>query len=139
MSKAHSEDLRIRVVEFVESGGSLREAESTFVVGASSAHRWRQRFQETGSVACAARGGSVSPLDKKADVVLGLIKDRPDLTLDELRAALATNGIATSITSVWRFCGRHKISLKKNGARQRAGSARRGRGARRLEERAASA
>jgi transposase len=139
MSKAHSEDLRIRVVEFVESGGSLREAESTFVVGASSAFRWRQRFQETGSVACAARGGSVSPLDKKADVVLGLIKDHPDMTLEELRAALAAKGIVTSISSVWRFCERHKISFKKNGTRRRAGSARRGRSARRVEERAASA
>jgi len=139
MSKAHSEDLRIRVVEFVESGGSLREAESTFVVGASSAFRWRQRFQETGSVACAARGGSVSPLDKKADIVLGLIKDHPDMTLEELRATLAAKGIATSISSVWRFCERHKISFKKNGARRRAGSARRGRCARRMEEQAASA
>lgn len=138
MTKPHSEDLRIRVVEFVESGGSLREAESTFVVGASSAFRWKQRFQETGSVACAARGGSVSPLDKKVDVVLRLIKDRPDLTLDELRAALAAKGIATSISSVWRFCERHKISLKKNGTRQRARSTRRGRGARRVEERTAS-
>jgi len=139
MSKAHSEDLRIRVVEFVESGGSLREAESTFVVGASSAFRWRRRFQETGSVACAARGGSVSPLDKKADLVLGLIKDHPDMTLDELCTALAAEGVATSISSVWRFCERHEISFKKNGARRRAGSARRGRSAPRVEERATSA
>ena len=41
MTKPHSEDLRIRVVEFVESGGSLREAESLFAVGASSAFRLR--------------------------------------------------------------------------------------------------
>jgi transposase len=140
MTKPHSEDLRIRVVEFVESGGTVREAESVFTVGASSASRWGQRFRETGSVACDPdRGGSTSPLEKHSDTLLALIAERLDITLEEIVRELAGRGIATSVTSVWRFFERHKISYKKNSARRRARPGGCGRGARRVEEKSALA
>ena len=41
-------DLRVRVIEFVETGGSRREAAEHFQVSASSAIRWLQRFREDG-------------------------------------------------------------------------------------------
>ena len=37
-------ELRIRVIHFVETGGSRREAAEQFQVSASSAIRWMQRF-----------------------------------------------------------------------------------------------
>jgi transposase len=41
-------ELRIRVIHFVEAGGSRREAGEQFQVSASSAIRWVQRFREDG-------------------------------------------------------------------------------------------
>ena len=40
-------DLRVRVIKFVEAGGSRRDAAEHFEVSASSAIRWLQRFHET--------------------------------------------------------------------------------------------
>jgi transposase len=37
-------ELRMRVIHFVEAGGSRREAAEQFQVSASSAIRWMQRF-----------------------------------------------------------------------------------------------
>lgn len=118
MTKTHSEDLRLRVVEFVETGGSLRDAGSTFSVGASSAYRWEQRYRETGSVAPLAHGGSTSPLDAHFDFIMGLIAEHVDITLAEIVVRMAEIGVATSNASVCRFFERHDVSYKKNAARR---------------------
>ena len=70
-----------------------------------------------------------SPLDAHAEAVPGPIAARPDLAVDEIRSELRALGIRTGRGSVWRFFIRHGISFKKNRARQRAGSPRRGGGA----------
>jgi transposase len=49
---------------------------------------WVQRFEKTGSVAAKPSGGSTSPLEQLAEFLLGLIVDQPDLTLDEIVAAV---------------------------------------------------
>ena len=49
---------------------------------------WVQRFEETGSVAPKSSGGSISALEKHADFLLGLIAEQPDMTLDEVVAAM---------------------------------------------------
>lgn len=38
----------------------------------------------------------------------------PDLTLEELRAALAAEGVAVSYGALWRFLRRHAITRKKS-------------------------
>jgi len=43
-------ELRVRVIHFVEGGGSRREAAEQFDVGVSSAIRWMQRFREAFAV-----------------------------------------------------------------------------------------
>jgi transposase len=73
-----------------------------------------QRFEETGSVAAKASGGSISPLEKHADFLLALIAEQPDLTLDEIVAAMRRRRIASSRSAVWRFFARRNISFKKN-------------------------
>ena len=42
-------ELRRRVIDFVEAGGSRREAAEQFDIGVSSAIRWMQRFCEDGT------------------------------------------------------------------------------------------
>jgi transposase len=75
-----------------------------------------QRWHATGSVAAKPSGGSVSPLEKHGRWLLALIAKQPDLTLDEIVAAMRKGRIAGSRSAVWRFFQRHNISFKKNPA-----------------------
>lgn len=113
MSKPYSQDLRERVIETVESGATRREAAELFEVSASSAIRWVQRWVATGSAAAKSSGGSTSPLDVHAEWLLKLVAEHPDLTLDEVAAAMHKHRIAGSRSAVWRFFARHKITFKK--------------------------
>ena len=110
MPKPCSLDLRMRLLEAVIAGATRREAADCFDVSASSAVKWLQRWQETGSVAAKPTGGSISPLEEHADWLLALISKQSDLTLDEVVAAMRKRRIAGSRSAVWRFFKRHNIS-----------------------------
>lgn len=137
MGKAHSEDLRQRVVAEVLAGASRRQAAERFKVGISSAIRWVSLKEETGAVAPRPRGGkSRSPLEPHADWLLQLTRAQPDLTLEAIVARCGEEiGLETSEASLRRFFKRHAITFKKKPARGRAGAARRGAGPRTLEGR----
>ena len=96
MPKPCSLDLRMRLLEAVIAGASRREAADCFDVSASSAVKWLQLWQETGSVAAKPTGGSISPLEEHADWLLALISKQSDLTLDEVVAAMRKRRIAGS-------------------------------------------
>src|SRR5262249_39634985 len=113
MPKPYSIDLRGRVIEEVESGASRREAAERYGLSPSVVVIWVQRFEETGSVAAKSSGGSISPLEKQADFLLGLIAEQPDMTLDEVVAAMRKRRIAGSRSAVWRFFARRNVSFKK--------------------------
>ena len=51
-------ELRTRVIDFVQEGGSRREAAEQFDVSVSSAIRWVQRFRENGTFEPMPSGGS---------------------------------------------------------------------------------
>src|SRR4249920_319511 len=114
MPRPCSLDLRMRVLREVEAGASRREAAECVEVSASSAIKWMQRLNETGSIAAKPSGGSISPLEAHAAVLLGLIAEQADLTLDEIVAVMRKRRIAGSRSAVWRFFQRHKISFKKS-------------------------
>src|SRR5437763_14047216 len=113
MPKPYSVDLRIRVIGDISTGASRREAAERYGVSPSVVVSWAQRFEETGSVAAKPSGGSTSPLEEHAAFLLGLIAQKPDLTLDEIVAAMGKRRIAGSRSAVWRFFARRNISLKK--------------------------
>jgi transposase len=122
MGAAHSVDLRERVVAEVAGGMSRRQAAAHFRVGVSSAIRWVELQEETGGVAPRPRGGkSRSPLELHAEWLKALVAKEPDLTLVELERRI-WEGLGLKITerSIRRFFTRHRISFKKNRARQRA-------------------
>ena len=130
MPKSYSADLRKRVIEAVETGASRREAAERFEIDASSAVRWLQRWNETGRCAPKPRGGSISPLEPYAKQILALVAEQPDLTLEETVAELRKRRIRTSKSAVARFFQRHEITFKKKeSARGRTASRRRGPGA----------
>jgi hypothetical protein len=76
-----------------------------------------QRFVRFGSAAAKPSGGSTSPLEAHAAWLLELVAKHPDLTLDEIVAAMRREGIAGSRTAVWRFFARHQITVKKKSMR----------------------
>src|SRR2546421_8636873 len=69
-------ELRVRVIGFVEGGGSRREAAEQFDVSVSSAIGWVQRFRDDGTCEPIPRGGSTSPLEKHSQRILALISSR---------------------------------------------------------------
>ncbi|HWO27784.1 MAG TPA: helix-turn-helix domain-containing protein [Candidatus Acidoferrum sp.] len=126
MATAYSADMRLRVIGRVQSGASRREAAEHYEVSSSTAVTWVKCFRETGRCAAKPRGGSTSPLEKHADLLLALIEVEPDLTLDEVICAMRENKIPGSRTALWRFFQRHKITFKKNLAGGRAAASGRG-------------
>jgi transposase len=136
MPKPCSLDLRVRVIEAIEAGASRREVAESFEVSASSAVKWMQRWCATGSVAAKPSGGRLSPLEERAQWLLALVADQPDLTLDEIVIAMRKRRISGSRSAVWRFFNRRKITFKKKPARGGARAGGRGAGTPALEARA---
>ena len=76
--RTYSNDLRSRVVAEVADGTSRRQAARLFRVSASSAVRWVERHEATGSVSAHPRGGkSRSPLEPYRDWLLRLVAQEP--------------------------------------------------------------
>jgi transposase len=121
MGKPYSLDLRERIIGFVESGGSRRGAAGHFGVSPSCAIKLLDRWDRTGSAAPGKRGGSVGKLAPYKDFLLGRVKEKPDITMPELAAALkAETGTEAAPASLSRFLIRHGQRFKKNPAGQRA-------------------
>ena len=116
-------ELRVRVIRFVEGGGSRREAAEQFDVGVSSAIRWVQRFRDDGTCEPIPRGGSTSPLEKHSQRILALISEQPDFTLGEIVSALHKRRIPGSRSALSRFFARHGITVKKKVCGQQSASA----------------
>jgi transposase len=112
--------IRVRVIDFVEAGGSRREAAEQFDVSISSAIRWVQSFRSDGRLEPMLRGGSVSPLEKHSQRILALIGEQPDLTLNEMVRALRKRRVQASRSALSRFFARHDITVKKKPASGRA-------------------
>lgn len=139
MPKAYSADIRGRVIAWVESGASRREAAEQFEISPSAAVKWVKCFRDTGCCAAKPRGGSTSPLEEYANCLLALVSKQPDLTLDEVVSTMHKHGIPGSRSAVWRFFQRHKITFKKKPACGGAGAPGRRPGAPALETRASHA
>lgn len=115
MSKALSIDLRTRVLAAVAAGATHREAAGRFGVSAASVSRWRRLEREKGDVRPGPLGGDrrSGRIEAQADLVLGLLAERPDITVEELRLALVERGHAFGYGTLQRFFARRRITRKK--------------------------
>ena len=136
MREPYPGELRVRVITFVEAGGSRRDAAEHLEVSARSAIRWLQRFRDDGTCEPMPRRGSTSPLEKYSRQILALIGERRDLTLDELVSVLRKRRISASRSALSRFFGRHGVTFKKKPAGGGAQARRRGSRAPTLDPRA---
>src|SRR5215475_5443138 len=105
MRGPYSGELRVRVIRFVEEGGSRREAAEQLRVSASSAIRWVQRLREDGVYEPMPRGGSTSPLEAYSQQILALIREQRDLTLNESVSVLHRRRIPGSRRGYFRHAG----------------------------------
>jgi transposase len=115
MSKALSLDLRVRVLNAIAGGMSCRQAAERFGVSASSAIRWHSLEQSIGDARPKALGGDrrSGRIESHATLILALVDETPDMTLQELKAALEDQGISAGYGTLWRFFNRHGITRKK--------------------------
>lgn len=115
MANALSMDLRNRVLGAIRSGLSRRQAAARFAVSASSAIRWHRSEQDYGHAEPKPQGGDrrSERIEAHAERILELVNARPDMTLCEIRAALAEQGLQFGTTTLWRFFRRRQITLKK--------------------------
>ena len=116
MSKALSVDLRERVVSAVAAGASCRDAAARFGVSASSAVRWCALARRSGSVAPGPLGGDrrSAAIEAHAALILGLLEQKPDITLAEIQAELSGAGVLAGIGTLWRFFDRRRMTWKKS-------------------------
>ncbi len=115
MSTPLSLDLRVRVLAAVASGLSHREVGKRFSVSAASVSRWRALEREQGSARARQMGGDQRSqhIEAHGDLILSLFEATPDISLQELRAALAEQGVTVGYGGLWRFFRRRSITVKK--------------------------
>jgi len=94
---------------------SCRQAAERFGVSAASAIRWRSLERSVGDARPKALGGDrrSGRIEAHATLILALVDETPDMTLQELKAALMDRGIAAGYGTLWRFFKRRGISRKK--------------------------
>lgn len=128
MTKSLSEDLRSRVIAAVDGGLSRRAAAARFGVGVASAIRWVREWRETGTTSAKPQGGDRRSrrIEAYRDIILTAIERQTDITLVEMAEMLRVeHGASFATSTIWRFLDRHSMTVKKNGARERADTARR--------------
>lgn len=114
MSKALSDDLRVRVLAAVASGLSHRAAGERFGVSAASVSRWRRRAREQGDARPKSPGGDrrSGRIEAHAETILALLDEKADITIDELRRRLGGKGLIFGDGTIRRFFKRHHAQKK---------------------------
>ena len=115
MSTPLSLDLRVRVLAAVASGLSHAQAGERFGVSSASVSRWRALERDQGHAGPKLMGGDQRShrIEAHRELILSLYEAEPDMTLQELRAALAERGVAIGYGGLWRFFDRAGITVKK--------------------------
>jgi transposase len=63
MTKSYSNDLRKRVIEYLDSGRNYEETSKLFKVSISAIGRWYRRYKKDGNYHAKIRGGSKKRID----------------------------------------------------------------------------
>ena len=114
MTKPLSMDVRERLLAAVEAGGSCHAVAERFAVSASTVIKLMQRFRAEGTIAPRKIGGSLRPvLEPHYDRVRALVGETPDITIDDLQARLAAEGILVSRSPLGRCLLALQLTRKK--------------------------
>ena len=135
MPKPYSLDLRERVAGFVDCGHSRHAAAAHFGVSVSFVVKLVKAFGASGRLDPKPSGGRRhAKLEPHRSFLLARVAEKDDITMPELAAELeAQTGTKADPASLSRWLIRNGYRWKKNAAGQRARSARRPDGTRRME------
>jgi transposase len=121
MPHPYSEDLRLRVVNAVESGKTTRQVATLFQVSSSFVSNIHQCWKQSGHVHPKQIGGYRRAfLEPYEDAIKAQLSDHPSMTLKELQSWLESEqGLSISISAIDKFV-RQKLGYryKKNRVRQ---------------------
>jgi transposase len=115
MGYALSTDLRVRVLAAASRCVAPSVTAARFGVSAASVSRWRTLAREQGNVRPGALGGDrrSGRIEAQAALVLQLLDEMSDATIEELRQALGERGHLFGYGTLRRFFKRHRITRKK--------------------------
>ncbi len=135
MPRPYSQDLRERVVAYVEAGHSRRAAAAHFDVSPSFVVNLMTAYQARGNLAPKPLGGRRhAKLDPHRVFLLRRVAEKDDITMPELAGELeAECGTRADPASLSRWLIRNGYRFKKNAAGQRMRSSRHSAGARGME------
>ena len=116
MARAYSLDLRERVVAAVMEGGlSRRQAAARFGVAVSTAIKWIDRYQETGSAAPGKMGGHKPRkiAGEHAEWLRRRCLERVFTLRGLVKELACERALSVDYRSVWEFVHAEKLSYKK--------------------------
>jgi|AP95_1055475.scaffolds.fasta_scaffold83819_1 transposase len=114
MTAPYSEDLRERIVRVVDAGTSRNAAAKQFEVSISFVVKLMQRWRQRGTIKADKYGGwKKSKLAPHAARIRALVAERCDITIDELRAVLAAEGIEAKRSTLGDFLLAQGLTRKK--------------------------
>ncbi len=116
MTAPLSQDLGERIVRAVADGSTIRQAARRFAVSASAAIQLMQRVRQTGSTAPGKMGGHRRPLlEPHTDALREMVESKKGITLREIRAKLAEQGIEVkALSTIADMLHRLGLSHKKS-------------------------
>jgi transposase len=114
--KPYSQDLREKIIQALEAGGTQEEAADRFAVSLSFVEKLWRRWRETGS--CAAlphAGGRQRSLREHEAALRKQVAEQPDATLSELCDRLTAAGApAVSVATMCAELQRLDLPRKKS-------------------------
>jgi transposase len=109
--RAYSQDLRVRVLADCDEGMTSSQVAAKYRVSESWVRRLKQRRRQTGSITPKSqRYGPRPKWVQFAEQLTEELRQKPDLTLEELRTRLCGR---LSAPTIWRALKALGLSLKK--------------------------
>lgn len=96
MTKTYSNDLRQRVIDYLDTGSSYKEASKLFKISISSIGRWYRKYKATGNYDAKIRGGSKKKIDLNG--LEEYVRSNKDMTLKQAAKNL---GVSIFTISYW--------------------------------------
>lgn len=123
---AYSQDLRDRVLSALARGEGATSIARRLDVSVRWVYHVKDRYEGSGERGARQLGGyRRSRIADFEACIRGWLAERVDLTLAELSARLAQQGVSIKTTALWRQLNHWGLTFKKNSARQRAVARRR--------------
>jgi transposase len=125
MTKSYSNDLRQRVIEYLDTGMNYKGASNLYKVSVSAIGRWYRRYKKEGNYHAKIRGGSKKRIDLKG--LEDYVKTNENMTLKQASKQFNVSSFTISYWlkrlgysykkktfPTWRQMKQNEINIKKS-------------------------